>query len=232
MNFKEICQRVEIESGTVDVSALLSTVVGQTSRKLKVVGWVQAAWQIVQGARTDWRFMRREYGQILQAGKGSYTGADLSVPRFSMWLRDQRDYRPHSIYDPDIGATDLTPLSEISWNRWRDEFGRGAQTAGRPQVYAISPDDRICLGPVPDKAYRLEGEYLREFQSLAADSDVPEIPATHHLVIVWRALMLLADHDEADKALSSATAKFITAMEKLERDQVDRPRIGRGPPIA
>ena len=236
MNFLELCRRVEIESGTVDGAALMTTVAGPTSRRRKMIGWTQAAWEMIQGARSDWRFMRREYDAILGAGIASYTGADLSVSRFGSWYRDQPranpPYRPHSIYDRDIGVSDTSPIQEISWTQWRDIFGRGAQTAGRPLYYAISPDEKLCLGPVPDKGYAIQGEYYRLYQSLTADTDIPEMPALHHLTIVWRALMLLGNHDEAPVTINTATANYVACLEKLERDQVDRPKIGTGAAIA
>lgn len=232
MNFLELCRQVEIESGTVDVSKLMTTVANPTSRRLKVIGWVQEAWTMIQTSRLDWRFLRREYGAILEVGNGRYTGKDLSISRFAAWYRDQPCYQPHSLYDRTIGATDTTELREISWTAWRERHRRGLEGPGRPQVYAISPEEKLCLGPVPDKAYQIEGEYYRAPQLLNADGDIPEVPVNHHLAIVWRALMLLGDHDEAGTTIARSTAKYFEAIEKLQRDQVDRPRIGCAAPIA
>ena len=232
MNFLELCRQVEIQSGTVDVSKLMTTVVDPTSRRLKVIGWVATAWTLIQNARMDWRFMRREYSATLGANIATYTGSDLSVARFSAWYRDQRDYRAHTIYDPTIGRSDTSELREISWNAWRSTYGRGVQTPERPVYYAISPDERICFGPTPDRGYQIEGEYYRQAQLLAADSDVPELPGQFHLIIVWRALMLLAAHDEAREQLGTASATYAEMLEKLEGSQLDRPKIAVGPPIA
>jgi hypothetical protein len=232
MNFLDLCRQLELESGTVDPGKLIGSVTGTASRRTKIVGWVQAAWTIVQGARGDWRFMRRDYAGTLTIGTARYAGADLGIARFAGWLRDRPGYRPHAIHDPAKGPADLTELSEIGWEEWRAAFGRGAAPVGRPAVYAIAPDERICLGPVPDRAYAIDGEYRRGLQTLAANEDVPEMPAEHHLAILWRALMLLGEHDEAPATVNAATIRFIAAMEKLERDQTDRPVLGRARAIA
>ena len=79
----------------------------------------------------------------------------------------------------------------------RTRWGRGSQTNNYPSEYAISPDGQFSLGPIPDDIYRVSGEYRQAAVVLAVDADIPGLPTAFEQIIVWQAIMLLAEFDEA-----------------------------------
>jgi hypothetical protein len=84
------------------------------------------------------------------------------------------------------------------------------------------------LGPTPDDAYVITGEYYKTIQKLTADGDIPELPSDYHEIIMWKALLLLDEHDEAVAAASFAERNYRNLMRELQRDQLPRVRT-QGP---
>lgn len=207
MNFLQLCQDTVRESGTISGDTTPTTTVGQSGRLLKVVNWVIKAWQDIQNLHDDWLWMRDEFsGPIVQGTARYLYTAMTGIARWSRWLScEDTDF---TIYKTALGVSDETVLTEITWAQWRARYGRGTQTQNRPVEYAISPAGEICLGPVPNAAYTMRGEYQKSAQVLAADADIPELPDTSlHKVIVWKALLLLAQFDDGSWPTGVATVR-------------------------
>jgi len=225
MNFLQLCQMVARESGTI--SGLLPTaVVGQDGRLLKVVSWTQSAWTKIQNDRRSWRWMYGEFNDtttVTSAGTARYTATSWNLNRLANWVVDAESM---SIYDAAIGVSDENLIIPMSWDMYRRQFVRGAQTPGRPQYYAISPANEICFGPVPDREYSIRGEYYKNPQTLVEATDVPELPARFHEVIGWYGLLLLAEHDEGQYHTQVAYRRYSELMGDIRRDQLPRIAIG------
>lgn len=235
MNYLQLCQKVARESGTVSGVAP-STVVSQTGRLLKIVNWTDDAWKWVQNEHAAWRWMRKEFSKETTSGTKRYPPAAWSLNDFGHWLTDEiclrgvsRDYYPVSLYLTATGVADEGPIRQIDYSLWRHRYGRGSQTNQRPVSYAISPLNEFCPGPTPDATYTINGEYYRDAQSMSGNTDTPELPTRFHDVIVWRALELLAEFDEAPLAIGAARNKRNIVMSELERDQLETVEIGCGP---
>lgn len=230
MNNLQLCQKVARESGTIS-GVSPSAVTNQVGRLLKVVNWVNDAWLWVQNEHTSWRWMRKEFTQDLSISTGRYTPAAMNITDFSHWITDDlcRGYLPVSLYLTATGVSDEGAIRQIDYGLWRHRFGRGSQDNQRPVSYAISPLNEFCPGPIPDAVYTVNGEYHKTAQTLSANTDTPELPTRFHDVIVWRALELLAEHDEAPLAIAASRLKRIALMGALERDQLEQVEIACGP---
>jgi len=220
MNYLQLCQDTVRESGTISGDTQPSTVSGQSGRLLKVVNWVQKAWQDIQNLHDDWTWMRQEFTGAISPGSARYTSASFSLTRWSRWICEDDNL---TIYKTSLGVADEGALSQIDWTTWRQRYGRGAQNQGRPREYAISPQGELCFGPVPDAAYTVRGEYQQSAQTLSLNADVPELPdATLHTVIVWKALLLLSQFDEGQWPTGVAQ---IRCQDNLRSMQKYRPVI-------
>jgi hypothetical protein len=228
--FLELCQDVARESGTVSGSQP-SSVAGQTGRLAKVVNWTAQAWTLIQNRRNGWRWMRKEFTGDTIASTARYTAASFNITDLARWHVDNAatGELPVSIYRQSTGAADEGSIVYVSWPVWRARYGRGAQVTNRPVEYTISPSGELCLGPVPDDAYVINGEYWKTPQVLSANADVPECPERFHDIIVYRALMLLAGHDEASTTYAEAMANYTQMLADLERDQFEQVSLGGGP---
>lgn len=233
MDYLQLCQGVARESGTFS-GTVPTTVAGQTGRLAKVVEWTAEAWVQIQEMNRQWRFMRAETTGGLTAGTGRYTPSSFSIDTdFSEWITDDPVllYRPWSLYLTATGVSDEGPIVEIPYDVWFNRYGRGSQDNNRPVEYAISPSNEACFGPIPNDAYTVRFPYRRAPQVLAADGDVPICPAHHHRIIIWWALELLGQHDEAQVPIASAVVNKRRYLTALQREQLPRPFIA-APPIA
>lgn len=227
--FLQLCALLATRSGAV--GAAPAAVTGQIGRQAKCVDWIMNAWTLIQNDSPDWNWMQSEVPAVaLTIDDMSYSGSDLGIAtRFAEFKGDRPGrftYRPWTLYDNSIGQPDETPLREIPFDLWRTIYDRGTHDAQRPLEYALAPDRSIRFGPKPDKAYRVRGEYRKTPQVLAANGDTPELPDRFHDIIVWRAIMLIAGHDESDPAYNQASAKYAEMMLNLQRDCLPRIDLG------
>lgn len=229
--FLELCGSLARESGAVGTSP--AAVTNQTGRQLKAVNWVITAWKLIQNVSAEWDFLRGDWSGTLTVGATTYTGASFSIDRFAEFLGDRYGetglFRTVTLYDTDIGQEDESELVEIPFEAWRRCYDRGTHDAGRPTRYCIAPDGSIRFGAKPDKAYMVRGEYRKTPQILAVNDDEPDMPVRFHDIIVWRAIMLMADHDEAPPALSLAQGKYLEQMATMQRDLLPRIVMAHGP---
>lgn len=227
--YLELCRAVAAKSGTISGDGLPVSTVNQAGRLQKIVYWTNEAWQLIQNSRENWRWMHGEFEGDLLPGVKRYTAASWNLSRFARWVEDQTLHQAFSTLNPLIGPSDEAVLPQRSYERWRQLYDRGPQTPGRPAMWAVSPLDEFLVGPAPDVARTLKGEYYKTPQVLAQDGDVPELPARFHDIIVYRALILLAEYDEAGGARDMALTSYSEMLVALEREMLPRIGIGGGP---
>jgi hypothetical protein len=196
----------------------------------KVVSWTAQAWTMIQDERADWSWMAGEFSGSVVAGTTRYSPTALGITaRFASWVVDRFSYRPMTLQTTSLTVADEAPIQQVSWPYWRTLYGRGAQTIVRPRFYAISPAKEVCLGPTPDVPYTLRGEYRKSAQTLALDTDIPELPDAFHMVIAWKAIMLLHAHDEGVQNVQLATANYNMLFGALVRAALPEIRIVSDP---
>jgi hypothetical protein len=209
--FLQLCERLTTRSGVIGTAPL--SVASQAGRQGRCVDWIVAAWELIQSLHDDWSFLQGEWGGALSLEVPTYGAAELGIAeRFGAWKGDRgrgaRRYRPTTLHDPEIGLADETPLGEVDFALWRETYDRGAQVPGRPICYCFAPDGTIRFGPRPDKAYYAQGEYRKAPQRLASDNESPDLPEAFHDVIVYRAMMLADEDDEAPAPLGFTRARL------------------------
>lgn len=220
--FLELCQAVADESGTMTGGAdSISTTEGQTGRAGKIVRWTSRAWRDIQIMRPSWMWMQTEFEAPLTAFQGSYTGADLSLTRVEKFLANDSNRRT-SAYDTAVGVSDEGFLKTVTYADFQPVYrvGPSREQTGKPRVVSIGDDGSLNIWPRPDGDYTVHGWYKRTPQTLQLDADVPEMPEAYHWAVVWKALLLLGQYDEATPQYPFWNAEFRQIMKSLERDQL------------
>ncbi len=218
--FLQLAQRTAKKSRTVG-NGQPTTVLNQVGRLGDVVNCVSEAWTLIQNQRNGWRFMVRELGGgagvTLLAGTSAFTPAALGITDHAAW-------DPASLMTLRIASdsSEPGPLPFMHWNDWRERYEVQAVNAARPQHWTVRPyDEALMVGPTPDIAYLLRGPYQRTVQTLAANADVPLMPDRFHDIIMWRALQLLAEMDEAPpNYIGDVNRNYREALFALERDML------------
>lgn len=220
--FLTLCNDLQRESGTVSMRQPIINVANVSGRQEKIVAWIRDAWVALQTGRPEpWPWMIREYSKTLTIGQAAYDGGSTgwNLTRFSRFCIDRfnedESYFPHALYDTTIGVADERALSQIDYRVWRQAYGRGVQRNMRPVEYALDNMGRLVVGPLPDKAYTIRGEYVASPQELAANTDVPELPGDYHDIIVYRALEMMGLHDGDAFMATRGKTRWLSIMTDL-----------------
>lgn len=223
-SFLELCQLTARDSGTISGVAP-TTVIDQTGRLAKIVGYVVEAWGLIQNLNDEWFWMQREFSKTITSASARYSATDLSITDLSQWfLPDVKGRNRLTIYADSIGVADEHEINYIEFEDYLRRYERGVQTASPPVCYAIAPDGKLCFGPIPDANYTVKGRYRKLNQILTENADIPECPVRFHNIIKHRALLLLAEHDEAAFPVGAERLKYAELLDSLELSQLVRGR--------
>lgn len=192
MNFLQICQRLNREAGLSGTGP--AAVTSQSGMSRKVVDWANSAWEAIQAQRTDWKWRRiSASGLSLTSGDYDYSiEDDFSLAAESIFLDS---VRLHAATGETIA--NRTKVIHVDYQDWLDNYEQLTASTGRPMYFTITPADAMLFSPTPDATYTLLFDYLRAPQELAQTTDEPIMPSQYHMLIVWRALMMYAAHDES-----------------------------------
>jgi hypothetical protein len=232
MTFLEMCQKVAEESGTVASLPNPQSVTGQAGRLLRIVNWVNGAYGLIQSAHPDWLWMRGTFeGQLLPDVR-EYAGDALNATRFARFARTAHGQSVVSVYDHAIGPRDEAILDFRDFDDFYATFLTGGRQSERnkPTHITRTPDNRLAVWPMPDRNYTVRGMYHKARHTLAGNDDVPDLPPDYHMVIVYRALMLLATFDEDAARLGVYTSEFTALYTPLCAHYL--PQIELGAPLA
>lgn len=226
MNFLSLAQKVVEKGGIAGTGP--TTVIGQAGELKRVVGYVNEAWNDIQLARNDWRWMRGSVSFSTVANQATYTPAQCGVTDLETWLVDSRQNTFRSYVTSDGVGSEIF-LSYQPYDVWRDCFQYGAirDTRSRPMVITVTPDQSLGFGETPDSAdYTIVGDYQKMPSELAADADVPGLPAPFHMLIVYRALVLYAQYEENDYLRSINERDYNRMMSRLVSNQLPEMVMG------
>ena len=207
MNYLELVRRASRECGITNRDII--TLDGQTGEVLRVKEWVNSAYEEIQNQRR-WDWLWRKTSQALVIGTNEYSPT-------TDWTLSTLEWSGETLklHDPAVGVTDRQPLNFVSWLDFSASYQSPESQSGRPTVAAVRPDGVIVFNVLPDKAYVFEGEYYKTSDVLSANTDVPAMPAQYHMAIVWGAVMLYAQYEEAGVLMQTASgnlSRFIGLM--------------------
>jgi hypothetical protein len=121
-----------------------------------------------------------------------------------------------------IGLNSEIYMDYADYAIWRDryEYGSLRQTQTRPIEVTIAPDKSIGLGPFPIAGYTVLGDYYTVPSYMAANADVPAMPAQFHMAIVYKALISYGNYEEDGFVIARAERELKKFMRKLSADRL------------
>ncbi|MDP3139782.1 MAG: hypothetical protein Q8N17_26030 [Burkholderiaceae bacterium] len=211
MNLLQLATRLHRESGRSGNGP--TTIVGASKDHLRLFDWINDAWTELQNRPLDWRWMRERVTATLTTGISSYSGASLSAADFGKWRPYSKEYTP-KCYET-ATPENYWRLGWMTLEQFRDHYVDSSPPAGRPLDWSIDDDGSLLIGPEPDAAYGIKSEYLHAPTELVADTDEPDFQTSHHMLLVWRALIEVGTFDNAADVLARASANFARAENSL-----------------
>jgi hypothetical protein len=215
----QLCQRLRQECVGVSGTGPTTTL-AQSGDMLRLVTWIDSAYEDIQNLHRDWNFLRKDLSFNTVAAQQSYTPTQAGAADVGEWrMRDMRCYLTSG------GVSGEQFLQDVPWDDFRSVYLLGANRAstGRPMIVTRKPDRSLMVWPTPDAAYTINGEYFQANDEMIADADVPIFPARFHLVVMWRALVFYAGHAAAPETFSVGQGEYTKLLSALERSE--RPSI-------
>ena len=212
---------------------------GQVGRAADLVRWaIEANNDIQRQGDGKWKWLRGEWYVDTVDATASYatsvvfdTDTDAFITRFGAWDLDERE--PPLIYLSADGKETERELSIQEWRDFRYTYVRATHTKGYSGAISAKADDKLFLGPTPDAVYRVTGTYWKSIQELALDADTPEMPASYHMAIVYRAIVKYGYNSVSPEILGRAETDGTPIYEALVNNQAwSRHSLTVGPPLA
>lgn len=206
-----------------------TAVTNQTGEYKRLVEWIAEAYTNIQNKhRGNWRWLVSEFSIATVADDDEYAYTDATdtvvsatIARFARWRKDNL-----RIYLTSAGVATETFLPFMPWQDFRNTYKLGSVSSGTPACWSIDPRNNIRLGPKPSAIYTVTGEYHKGPQTLAANSDEPEMPAAFHQLIVYEAMQYYAAFESAPEVWQRAKEAHRKMMRDLEVDQLEPPTFG------
>jgi hypothetical protein len=221
MNFLQLCQRVFIEAG---ISGQITTTQNQNGEALRVVGWVQTAYQeLCTEDPTRWWFLRdRRSVELPVVGQSEYTPAEMGID--DLFTYDTSTFR----VSVDPGFADETYVFGRRWPDFRDywRFSSRREVIARPLEVSVTPNMNLAFGPLPDRQYHVQFEYVKKAPPLSKDDDVPLVPPEYQMAIVWLALRHYGMFESAPEVVMRADAQYNEIVTRMFVTQTDEIVIG------
>lgn len=218
MNFLSLAQAVKRESGLGMESSIVSfaTAAGDDRRMFQWVNW---AARDITLSKPGWRF-RRGAATLASTTDQANTPAAFGLTDFASWKPATKTYKP-SAYMISQGAGTESELQWLEYDQFRAIYIVGVQTPGVSVNWTISPSNELLLGPAPASAHFVRADYIKDYTDMTADADVPTIPSSFHMLIVWRALMEYGGFDAAGEVYQRAERNYNSSFPQLVLDQTD-----------
>lgn len=204
--YLQLCQKFVRELGIAGGGANNPTaVVGQTGELLNVVTWIAAAEHQINNQTMNWKYLWAEYSEALSVG--DQDPPSPSSPRARVWVKDA--------FFLDKGGVNQRKLE---WESW-DYFRQSTTVPAQPQVIGQKPNGALRLDAPMTLALTLTGEYYKAPTKLAANNDVPAMPAEFHRIILCRAAVIYGGREDAPEIVNHYEPEYIELLDKLEMDQ-------------
>lgn len=212
MNYIKLCQAFVAELGISGGTGPSSTTGNTDPDLVNVVNWIAQANDYINNLHLDWDFLWVRFVGALSVGVDQAplpTGTAMKVrviDQLSAFLN--------------FGTAQPTRLTwlnyQVARRRWMFQ-----KTANRPTFFTRRPDGVIELNYLPTLADAIQYDYwgvpsVLNDGSGAQDSNVPLLPADFHRIILVRAKLMYAEHEDAPEVMSGAAAEYKDLLEKLE----------------
>ena len=189
-----------------------STTLNQVGEYERLVDWIDGAWNEIQQANL-WDFMW-EAETVTILATTNVTAGDIPARRY---VQDATYY----------GSKRLTWMN---WELFRQRYPAPLIVDGEPSAWSIRPDKAFVVNAKPTVDWALSVERYTNPVPMTADADVPALPSEHHMAIVYKALLLYANFEEAGVTRATAQAEYNRHMMALGLNEL--PEWSFGDPLA
>lgn len=194
----------------------LTSLANPSEETARIRSWVIREWERLQAERSDWLFMLKRFSQVTTSGSrqlAAISGMDRPLMHGATVRLTNADEEPIDVLDLDVF-------------RQMHQFGNARTEEGRPRAMTYDAEStQILVAPTPLDAYTVEFYGTKTIQTLAADADVPALPAKYHPLIEARALIRYGVFYAAPEVIARAQEAESVWYSKLVEEMVPEVRF-------
>ena len=218
--YLELCQDMARDVGIPGDGPSSVTSTSLSEEENAVVRYIKTADQDIQSRWFDWDYLWSEATITASSGTSTLTSSNSGFPSsLGNWRLDSFVWNKSS--------DDYQILEYVPWNEYREDYKYGTIDSDIPEVFTVKPDNTIDLYPTPNASVAVSAEYWSTPTLLSSDSQVSEIPARFHRIIIASAKMFYAENEDAPEIMVSSLSEFEDQLDKLEADQLPRQKNRR-----
>lgn len=220
MTYLQLAQKLVEKCGMSGTGP--TTCQNQQGELKRAVNWINEAWLNIQESREDWDWMRSSVSFSTIPQQATYTQYEAGISDLAKWLMNS-SICSFRCYVTSVGVRSEIFLNFIDYITWRDtyQFGNLRLSYSRPLMITVTPDMSIGLGQIPDSAdYTIVGEYFRQPTTLTLDSDVPNMPARFHMMIVYLAMKYYGEYEQDEYVRQMAEQQYEKMYQRLSLAQL------------
>lgn len=194
-------QLVQLTRQLAGIPGTAVTTIGQVNEAKRVVDWVDSAWTEIQ-RETNWNWLWEQATVAVTAGNWYVAGTI-----------------PASRYERDATYNGNTRLQYLPWADFREHWPTSWISEGTPTYWTVRPDMAFAVNAKVTVDTDFAVERYKNPTAMTADVDTPSMPSEHHEAIVYKALLLYANFEEAGVTRQTAEAEYrrhLTALRTLQ----------------
>jgi len=188
-----------------------TTTIGQTGEYGDLVRWIDEAWALISG-QIMWGFLWEQATITILNGTNVPAVQTVAAHRY---IQETARFV--------VGAA---PLQYYPWAMFDQRNPVSLMQPGIPLAWSVRPDRQFVVSSLVTADTAIEVQRYKNPIVMTADADIPALDPEHHMMIVWRALMLYAGNDEAGSLYKFAKLNYDERHEIL--GLVDLPDITFG----
>jgi hypothetical protein len=195
LNFLNLTKRLLQICG---VAGTISTISNQTGELLRLVNYIEDAYQDVLNYSDHWNFLWSSFSAEVSGTE--FTLTDLGITEFNRF--DYTTIRGNS-----------KPLTYLPYHEFKHTSTLGECFWNTSEVFTITPDKKIKFNSIFTGT--LSGEYYKSPSIVSTDEDIPLIPEQFQMIIVYRAAMFYAVYTAEPDKYTDAFANYDKILNRM-----------------
>ena len=172
----------------------------------RLIKWINEANKEIQGKYINWRFLWNQDSFITEADQQLYLPGEHLPQRVNVYRR--------GFFRIDGDHPRIVDYFDLESPFYTEKV------YGQPTSLIIMPDNAITVWPIPDNGYSVSFEYYMQPQQLDEGDDIPLIPEPWHKLIIYRAMMMYGDYENAPEIKQAGMEGLASIMPQLEANQL------------
>ena len=210
MTFLEMVRTVRLLSGMQGTGP--ASTVDATGVEEVIVRMVRDAYVDIQNIREEWDWLNKKGSFVTQIGQSDYTLLDIFMSANPLFKK--YDLSSFRIINSDGQKRVLTNVDrEALQLRYMNDT-----STKLPALFAVEESDRsLILKPIADAVYTVDFRYWRSPEILTTDTQIPLLPVSYHLLIVYKGLEKLAVYLSAPELFTQYSTETVRMQGEIMR---------------